>query len=306
MRRTAPRVVPFSPYRPTEIWRRIRGAQRAPANPAPIKGNLIGRQTRCATDMLSTGFVPAEHAELAFGETVAVSARAVRCPRPSAAGCAVPVPSSPWSRCPARNRRAASAADVVVDHIHEDPVRTVPHLPGVRVPMRRSPLRIPLDALYRLLAGVTDRLHGDAVAFGRVADLRAAVRRRGRGVRPGRGPRRLRLPPALGSRRRHRTGRPRPCGPRPAGRGPRLRRGTASGVRAGLARASSSGPASQDGRRAYPSPARSPRRLRGDRPDRGEGPVAPVRARRDAGRAKIPWQVPVPAVEGDDVRDIPG
>ncbi len=99
----------------------------AQANLAPIPDGLCDHRALYATDMLSTGFVAAEHAELALGETVAVFAQGavglsatIGC-RLLGAGLIIAVES-----VPARQELARRfGADVIVDHTRCDPVRRI-------------------------------------------------------------------------------------------------------------------------------------------------------------------------------------
>jgi isopropanol dehydrogenase (NADP+) len=102
----------------------VRNAQ---ANLAPIPETLGDHQALYATDMLSTGFVAAEHAELEFGETVAIFAQGavglsatIGC-RLRGAGLVIAVESIPRRQELARN----FGADVIVDHTQHDPVRRI-------------------------------------------------------------------------------------------------------------------------------------------------------------------------------------
>ncbi|PJJ03377.1 threonine dehydrogenase-like Zn-dependent dehydrogenase [Streptomyces sp. 2333.5] len=96
----------------------------AEANLAPIPEGLSDHQALYATDMLSTGFVAAEHAELELGETVAIFAQGavglsatIGC-RLLGAGLIIAVES-----IPARQELARRfGADLIVDHTRCDPV----------------------------------------------------------------------------------------------------------------------------------------------------------------------------------------
>ncbi|WP_303332483.1 alcohol dehydrogenase catalytic domain-containing protein [Streptomyces sp. NA02950] len=99
----------------------------AQANLAPIPDGLSDHQALYATDMLSTGFVAAEHAELGLGETVAVFAQGavglsatIGC-RLLGAGLIVAVES-----VPARQELACRfGADAIVDYTQCDPVERI-------------------------------------------------------------------------------------------------------------------------------------------------------------------------------------
>lgn len=99
----------------------------AQANLAPIPETLSDHQALYATDMLSTGFVAAERAELDFGQTVAVFAQGavglsatIGC-RLRGAGLVVAVESRPERQKVARH----FGADVIVDHTRCDPVERI-------------------------------------------------------------------------------------------------------------------------------------------------------------------------------------
>lgn len=102
----------------------------AEANLAPIPASLSDHQALYATDMLSTGFVAAEHAELALGETVAVFAQGavglsatIGCGL-LGAGLIIAVES-----VPARQELARRfGADLIVDHTQGDPVARIMEL----------------------------------------------------------------------------------------------------------------------------------------------------------------------------------
>ncbi|MFJ6790008.1 zinc-binding dehydrogenase [Streptomyces angustmyceticus] len=102
----------------------------AQANLAPIPASLSDHQALYATDMLSTGFVAAEHAELALGETVAIFAQGavglsatIGC-RLRGAGLIIAVES-----VPARQELARRfGADLIVDHTRCDPVERIMEL----------------------------------------------------------------------------------------------------------------------------------------------------------------------------------
>lgn len=107
----------------------VRSAQ---ANVAPIPEALSDHQALYATDMLSTGFVAAEHAELELGETVAIFAQGavglsatIGC-RLRGAGLIIAVESLPWRQELARR----FGADAIVDHTRDDPVRRILELTG--------------------------------------------------------------------------------------------------------------------------------------------------------------------------------
>ncbi|MGY4953760.1 zinc-binding dehydrogenase [Streptomyces nigrescens] len=99
----------------------------AEANLAPIPEELSDHQALYATDMLSTGFVAAEHAELELGETVAIFAQGavglsatIGC-RLLGAGLIIAVES-----VPARQELARGfGADLIVDHTRCDPVERI-------------------------------------------------------------------------------------------------------------------------------------------------------------------------------------
>ncbi|MGW0206972.1 zinc-binding dehydrogenase [Streptomyces sp. NPDC003233] len=99
----------------------------AQANLAPIPETLSDHQALYATDMLSTGFVAAEHAELDFGQTVAVFAQgavglsATTGCRLRGAGFIIAVESRPERQELARH----FGADVIVDHTRCDPVERI-------------------------------------------------------------------------------------------------------------------------------------------------------------------------------------
>src|SRR3954451_11533041 len=99
----------------------------AQANLAPIPDGLSDHQAVYATDMLSTGFMGAEHAELRFGETVAVFAQGavglsatIGC-RLLGAGLIIAVESQPERQELARR----FGADVIVDYTQGDPVEQI-------------------------------------------------------------------------------------------------------------------------------------------------------------------------------------
>ncbi|MFI9273381.1 zinc-binding dehydrogenase [Kitasatospora sp. NPDC052896] len=99
----------------------------AQANLAPIPDALSDHQALYATDMLSTGFVAAEHAELDFGHTVAIFAQGavglsatIGCGL-RGAGLIIAVESLPERAELARH----FGADVVVDHTRCDPVARI-------------------------------------------------------------------------------------------------------------------------------------------------------------------------------------
>ncbi|MEU4493959.1 alcohol dehydrogenase catalytic domain-containing protein [Streptomyces sp. NPDC023998] len=101
--------------------------RNARANLAPISETLSDHQALYATDMLSTGFLAAEHAELELGDTVAIFAQGavglsatIGC-RLRGAGLIIAVESIPWRQELARR----FGADVIVDHTHDDPVRRI-------------------------------------------------------------------------------------------------------------------------------------------------------------------------------------
>lgn len=99
----------------------------AQANLAPIPDGLPDHNALYATDMLSTGFVAAEHAELELGETVAIFAQGavglsatIGC-RLRGAGLIIAVES-----VPVRQQLALRfGADVIVDFTRCDPVKRI-------------------------------------------------------------------------------------------------------------------------------------------------------------------------------------
>ncbi|USA00796.1 alcohol dehydrogenase catalytic domain-containing protein [Streptomyces lydicamycinicus] len=99
----------------------------AEANLAPIPDELSDHQALYATDMLSTGFVAAEHAELQLGETVAIFAQGavglsatIGC-RLLGAGLIIAVESVPARQELARH----FGADIIVDYSQCDPVERI-------------------------------------------------------------------------------------------------------------------------------------------------------------------------------------
>jgi threonine dehydrogenase-like Zn-dependent dehydrogenase len=99
----------------------------AQTNLAPIPDGLADYQAVYATDMLSTGFVGAEHAELEFGETVAVFAQGavglsatIGC-RILDVGLITAVESQPERQELARR----FGTDVIVDYTKGDPVEQI-------------------------------------------------------------------------------------------------------------------------------------------------------------------------------------
>lgn len=104
----------------------------AQANLARIPDGLSDHQAVYATDMLSTGFMGAEHAELALGETVAVFAQgavglsATMGCRLLGAGLIIAVESIPKRQDLARR----FGADVVVDYTKGDTVEQIMELTG--------------------------------------------------------------------------------------------------------------------------------------------------------------------------------
>ncbi|MET8325605.1 alcohol dehydrogenase catalytic domain-containing protein [Streptomyces sp. NPDC005181] len=99
----------------------------AQANLAPIPETLSDHQALYATDMLNTGFLAAEHAELELGETVAIFAQGavglsatIGC-RLRGAGLIIAVES-----VPARQELARRfGADLIVDYTQCDPVERI-------------------------------------------------------------------------------------------------------------------------------------------------------------------------------------
>jgi len=99
----------------------------AQANLAHIPDELSDHQAVYATDMLSTGFMGAEHAELELGETVAVFAQGavglsatIGC-RLIGAGFIIAVESQPERQELARH----FGADVIVDYTKGDPIEQI-------------------------------------------------------------------------------------------------------------------------------------------------------------------------------------
>jgi threonine dehydrogenase-like Zn-dependent dehydrogenase len=99
----------------------------AQANLAPIPDGLSDHQAVYATDMLSTGFMGAEHAELEFGETVAIFAQGavglsatIGC-HLLGAGLIIAVESQPERQELARR----FGADVIVDYTKGDPIAQI-------------------------------------------------------------------------------------------------------------------------------------------------------------------------------------
>lgn len=99
----------------------------AAANLAPIPERLTDEQAAYCTDMMSTGFMAAEHANIPLGGTAAVFAQgpvglmATVGARLSGAGLVIAVESVPRRKELARQ----FGADVVVDFADEDPVRAI-------------------------------------------------------------------------------------------------------------------------------------------------------------------------------------
>ncbi|HEY8370364.1 MAG TPA: NAD(P)-dependent alcohol dehydrogenase [Thermodesulfobacteriota bacterium] len=104
----------------------------AEANLAPIPDGLTDEQAVYCTDMLSTGFMGAEHAAIPIGGTVAVFAQgpvglmATAGARLLGAGLVIAVESVPRRQELARHY----GADVVIDHTKEDPVEAIRRLTG--------------------------------------------------------------------------------------------------------------------------------------------------------------------------------
>lgn len=102
----------------------------AEANLAPIPDNLTDEQAAYCCDMLSTGFVAAEHAHIPIGGTVAVFAQgpiglmATVGARLMGAGYIIGVESMPERQKLARHY----GADAIVDYTKEDPVETIKSL----------------------------------------------------------------------------------------------------------------------------------------------------------------------------------
>jgi threonine dehydrogenase-like Zn-dependent dehydrogenase len=99
----------------------------AQANLALIPESLSDHQALYATDMLSTGFLAAEQAELELGDTVAIFAQGavglsatIGC-RLRGAGLIIAVESVPARQELARH----FGADVIVDYTQEDPVERI-------------------------------------------------------------------------------------------------------------------------------------------------------------------------------------
>lgn len=104
----------------------------AEANLAPIPKGLKDEQAVYCADMLSTGFMGAEHAAIPIGGTVAVFAQgpvglmATAGARLLGAGLVIAVESVPQRQELARH----FGADVVVDHTRDDPVQAIRRLTG--------------------------------------------------------------------------------------------------------------------------------------------------------------------------------
>ena len=104
----------------------------AQANLAPIPDDLTDEQAVYACDMLSTGFMGAEHAYLQFGETVAIFAQGPvgLCATMGAhllgAGQIIAVESRPERQILAKR----FGADVIVDFSQGDPVEQIMELTG--------------------------------------------------------------------------------------------------------------------------------------------------------------------------------
>jgi len=104
----------------------------AQANLAPIPDDLTDEQAVYACDMLSTGFMGAEHAYLQFGETVAIFAQGPvgLCATMGAhllgAGQIIAVESKPERQILAKQ----FGADVIVDFTQGDPVEQIMELTG--------------------------------------------------------------------------------------------------------------------------------------------------------------------------------
>lgn len=104
----------------------------AQANLAPIPDDLTDEQAVYACDMLSTGFMGAEHAYLQFGETVAIFAQgpvglcATMGARLLGAGQIIAVESKPERQILAKQ----FGADVIVDFTQGDPVEQIMELTG--------------------------------------------------------------------------------------------------------------------------------------------------------------------------------
>jgi threonine dehydrogenase-like Zn-dependent dehydrogenase len=104
----------------------------AEANLAPIPKGLADEQAVYCTDMLSTGFMGAEHAAIPIGGTVAVFAQgpvglmATVGARLLGAGLVIAVESIAQRQELARHY----GADVVIDHTKEDPVEAIRRLTG--------------------------------------------------------------------------------------------------------------------------------------------------------------------------------
>lgn len=104
----------------------------AQANLTPIPDDLADGQAVYVCDMLSTGFVGAEHAYLQFGEAVAIFAQgpvglsATIAARTLGAGQIIAVESRPERQALARQ----FGADVIVDFSEGDPVQQIMDLTG--------------------------------------------------------------------------------------------------------------------------------------------------------------------------------
>lgn len=106
----------------------------APANLAPISSSLRDDQAVYCADMLSTGFVAAEYAQIPIGGTVAVFAQgpvglmATVGARLLGAGLVIAVESLP----PRKELSRRFGADVVVDYTERDAVQAILDLTGGR------------------------------------------------------------------------------------------------------------------------------------------------------------------------------
>jgi isopropanol dehydrogenase (NADP+) len=104
----------------------------AQANLAPIPDGLSDEQACYCADMLSTGFMGAEYADIPIGGTVAVFAQgpvglmATAGARLLGAGLIIAVESIPRRKELARQY----GADVVIDHTEQDPVEAIRELTG--------------------------------------------------------------------------------------------------------------------------------------------------------------------------------
>ncbi len=129
----------------------------AAANLAPIPDDLTDEQAVYTCDMLSTGFMGAEHAYLQFGETVAVFAQGAGRPvrHDRARTCSAPAGSSPSSPGPERQALAKRfGADDIVDFTQGDPVEQIMDAHRRRrastPPSRRSASRQTFEACLRV------------------------------------------------------------------------------------------------------------------------------------------------------------